>query len=77
MSKTYFSAYFKRNFDVSYRNYITDYKLKLIEKRIQSGQMTMKQIAFEFGFTDESHLTNYFKNLKKINPSDFKLQNHV
>lgn len=77
ISKTYFSVYFKRNFDVSYRNYITDYKIKLIERRIRSGQMTMKQIAFEFGFTDESHLTNYFKNLNKINPSDFKLQNHV
>lgn len=75
ISKTYFSAYFKRNFDVTYRNYITDYKLKLIERRIQSGQMTMKQIAFEFGFTDESHLTNYFKNLNKMNPSEFKMKN--
>nr|WP_314491024.1 AraC family transcriptional regulator [uncultured Chryseobacterium sp.] len=73
ISKTYFGAYFKRNFEVSYQHYITDYKLKLIERRIQSGQMTMKQIAFEFGFTDESHLTNYFKNLNKINPSGFKL----
>ncbi|MCX8524908.1 AraC family transcriptional regulator [Chryseobacterium formosus] len=75
ISNTYFSAYFKRNFDVTYRKYITDYKLKLIERRIQSGQMTMKQIAFEFGFTDESHLTNYFKKLNKMNPSDFKLKN--
>jgi AraC-like DNA-binding protein len=74
ISKTYFSSYFKRNFDVSYRKYITDYKLKLIERRIQSGQMTMKQIAFEFGFTDESHLTNYFKKQMKINPSDYKFQ---
>lgn len=77
ISKTYFSAYFKRNFDVSYRDYITDYKLKLIERRIQSGQMTMKQIAYEFGFTDESHLTNYFKNLNKMNPSNFRLLNRV
>jgi AraC-like DNA-binding protein len=74
ISKTYFSSYFKRNFDVSYRKYITDYKLKLIERRIQSGQMTMKQIAFEFGFSDESHLTNYFKKQMKINPSDYKFQ---
>lgn len=72
ISPTYFSAYFKRNFEVSYRDYINDYKLKLIERRIQSGQMTMKQIAFEFGFTDESHLTNYFKKQKNISPSDYK-----
>ncbi|MGI9651497.1 helix-turn-helix domain-containing protein [Chryseobacterium sp. RLHN22] len=74
ISKTYFGSYFKRNFEVSYRKYITDYKLKLIEKRIQAGQMTMKQIAFEFGFTDESHLTNYFKKQMNMNPSDYKFQ---
>lgn len=74
ISDTYFGAYFKRNFEVSYRKYITDYKLKLIERRIQAGQMTMKQIAFEFGFTDESHLTNYFKKQLNINPSDYKFQ---
>lgn len=74
ISNTYFSAYFKRNFDVSYRKYITDYKLKLIEKRIQSGQMTMKQIAYEFGFTDESHLTNYFKKQNNLSPTDYKFQ---
>ncbi|MDH6253793.1 AraC-like DNA-binding protein [Chryseobacterium sp. H1D6B] len=73
ISNTYFGAYFKRNFDVSYRKYITDYKLKLIERRIQSGQMTMKQISYEFGFTDESHLTNYFKKQTKTSPTDFKL----
>ncbi|MCS3528975.1 AraC family transcriptional regulator [Chryseobacterium sp. JUb7] len=77
ISETYFGAYFKRNFDVSYRKYITDYKLKLIERRIQSGQVTMKQIAYEFGFTDESHLTNYFKKQTNTNPSDFKFQHRI
>lgn len=72
----YFSAYFKRNFEMSYRDYVNDYKLKLIEKRIDSGQMTMKQIAYEFGFTDESHLTNYFKKLRNISPTGYKLK-HV
>lgn len=73
ISPSYFSAYFKRNFDGSYRDYINDYKLKLIERRIQSGQMTLKQIAFEFGFTDESHLTNYFKKLKNTSPKAYRL----
>lgn len=77
ISETYFGAYFKRNFDVSYRKYITDYKLKLIERRIQSRQMTMKQIAYEFGFTDESHLTNYFKKQTSISPTDFKFQHSI
>jgi AraC-like DNA-binding protein len=77
ISETYFGAYFKRNFDISYRKYITDYKLKLIEMRILSAQVTMKQIAYEFGFTDESHLTNYFKKQKKVSPTDFKILQKV
>lgn len=74
ISPTYFSAYFRRNFDVSYRNYVNDYKTKLIERRIESGQMNMKQIAFEFGFTDVSHLTNFFKKQRNLSPTDYKLQ---
>lgn len=74
ISPGYFSNYFKRNFEVNYRDYVKNYKLRLIERRILSGKMTMKQIAFEFGFTDESHLTNYFKKQMKINPSQYKLK---
>jgi len=32
----------------------------------------MKQIAFEFDFTDESHLSNYFKKQRNIKPSAMK-----
>ena len=74
ISPGYFSNYFKRNFEVSYRDYVKNYKLRLIERRILSGKMTIKQIAFEFGFTDESHLTNYFKKQMKMNPSQYKLK---
>ncbi|MEG2102391.1 MAG: helix-turn-helix domain-containing protein, partial [Flavobacterium sp.] len=35
-------------------------------------QLPIKQIAYEFGFTDESHLSNYFKKRKNMNPTDFK-----
>lgn len=72
IAQSYFSAYFKRSFSISYRDYINNLRLKLIEKRISNNQMPIKQIAYEFGFTDESHLSNYFKKRKNINPSEFK-----
>lgn len=72
IAQTYFSAYFKRSFSITYRDYINNLRLKLIEKRISNNQMPIKQIAYEFGFTDESHLSNYFKKRKNINPSEFK-----
>ena len=72
IAESYFSAYFKRSFSITYRDYINTLRTKLIEKRIAGNQMPIKQIAHEFGFTDESHLSNYFKKRKNIKPSDFK-----
>ncbi len=72
IASNYFSAYFKRNFGVSYREYINDYRTALIEKRLTAGQLSMKQIADEFGFTDESHLSNYFKNRNQTRPTFYR-----
>lgn len=72
IAESYFSAYFKRTFSISYRDYIHNLRMTLIEKRIQNKQLNIKQIAHEFGFTDESHLSNYFKKRRNINPTNFK-----
>ena len=75
IAPTYFGAYFKRNFQISFREYIDNYRLALIEKRMSSGQNTIKQIAYEFGFTDESHLSHYYKNKKKKTLGTIKVKN--
>ena len=71
IAPSYFSAWFRRNFTMSYRDYINNLRTKLIEKRIAGRNIPIKQIAYEFGFTDESHLSNYFKKRKNIKPSAF------
>ncbi|GGE96857.1 AraC-type DNA-binding protein [Chishuiella changwenlii] len=71
IAQNYFSNYFKRNFEVSFKEYIDDYRIKLIEKRLELKENSIKQIANEFGFTDESHLTNYFKKHRNISPSQY------
>lgn len=68
---SYFGAYFKRNFGMPYRDYINSLRTKLIEKRIAGGNVSLTQIADEFGFADNSHLTNFFKKQKAMKPSDF------
>ncbi len=72
ISANYFSNYFKRNFNISFRQYITDYRMKLIENRLTSGKQSINEIAIEFGFADTSHFSNYFKAQKNITPNAYR-----
>jgi AraC family L-rhamnose operon regulatory protein RhaS len=53
----YIGPYFKRNAGVTLRDYIKDFRKGLILQRMDSGNYSLKQIAAEFGLTDESHVS--------------------
>jgi AraC-like DNA-binding protein len=72
IAPTYISEYFKRQSGESLQQYITGYKLKLIETRLLYTDMRITEIAYEFGFTDESHLSRIFKKYKGESPSAFR-----
>jgi AraC-like DNA-binding protein len=72
ISPTYLSEYFKRNNGDSLQQYITQYKLKLVEARLQYSSMRVGEIADELGFTDESHLNRMFKKYRGVNPSAYR-----
>lgn len=67
----YFSAYFKRRYNISYSQYVNQYKASLIELRFQSSQFTIRQVAEEFGFADESHLSRFFKKHHQLSPGAY------
>lgn len=58
----YIGPYFKRNTGISLREYIGNYRKNLIRKRQDSGGYSLKQIAAEFGLTDESHVSKLMRN---------------
>jgi AraC family L-rhamnose operon regulatory protein RhaS len=60
-TKDYMGQYFKKNAGMTIRDYVSDYRGNLIRQRINSGQFGLKQIASEFGLTDESHLSQILK----------------
>lgn len=72
ISPSYISEYFKRHLGESLQHYITNYRLKLIETRLHHTDMRINEIAFEFGFTDESHLTRIFKKYRGQSPAAFR-----
>lgn len=61
LSKDYIGPYFKKQTGITLREYINTYRNSLINKRLESGQYKLKQIAAEFGLTDESHVSKLMK----------------
>lgn len=74
VSPTYISEYFKKKSGESLQQYITGYKLKLLEHRLQYTEMRMHEIAAELGFSDESHLNRIFKKYRGLSPTLFRKQ---
>jgi AraC family L-rhamnose operon regulatory protein RhaS len=60
-TKDYMGQYFKANTGLTLRDYISDYRGSLIKQRVDSGRFNLKQIASEFGLTDESHVSKLLK----------------
>jgi len=72
ISLNYISEYFKKHTGENLQQYIINYKLSLVEIRLNHSDMRLNEIAFELGFTDESHLTRIFKKYRGINPTEYR-----
>ena len=72
ISANYISEYFKKQTGENLQQFIINYKLSLAETRLRFSNMRLNEIAFELGFTDESHLTKTFKKYKGESPAQFK-----
>ncbi len=72
ISQNYISEYFKKHTGENLLQFITSYKLRLVETRLQYSALRISEIAYELGFTDESHLNRTFKKYKGMTPSEFR-----
>ncbi|WP_268224765.1 helix-turn-helix domain-containing protein [Sinomicrobium oceani] len=60
-SPNYIGTLFKDKVGTSLKSYIQQYRYNLLEQRLAQGNGSTKQLALEFGFTDESHLHRFVK----------------
>jgi AraC-like DNA-binding protein len=77
ISLNYLGRYFKKQTGETLQHYIANYKMRLVEVRLLRSDMRINEIAYEFNFTDESHLNRAFKKYKGMNPSEFRKINSV
>ncbi|WP_321331637.1 AraC family transcriptional regulator [uncultured Bacteroides sp.] len=72
INKNYFNQYFRKATGSSFKKYIQTYALNLVAYRLVHQDRTLSQLAFDFGYSDESHLSNAFKTHFNQTPSAFK-----
>lgn len=72
ISLHYLGRYFKKQTGDTLQAYIHNFRLRLVETRLLHSDMRINEIAYEFNFTDESHLNRAFKKYRGMNPSEFR-----
>ncbi|MCV9927851.1 AraC family transcriptional regulator [Flavobacterium sp. LS1R49] len=72
LSDTYLGSYFRKQCNESIQQYISSYRIRLIEHRLRFSNKRVHEIADEFGFADESHINKFFKRHKGMSLSLYR-----
>ena len=76
-SKSTLLTSFKRRFGVTVNSYITDLRLELSCKLLNSGEKTVSEVAAECGFSDQSYFSKVFSAKYGIPPSEYRHKNEA
>jgi AraC family transcriptional regulator len=63
---------FKKVYRSTVADYIRELRIKSARQMLLKSDLPLAQIAFENGFTDQSHFTKIFKRLTDKTPAEFK-----
>lgn len=72
ISANYLNILCKKNLDISATQLIQQRVILEAKRLLLSTNCSIKEIAFELGFTDHAYFSNFFKNHLGISPSEFR-----
>lgn len=71
------SALLNQNLNISFYDYINNYRVKEVKKRMQNLEFekyTLLAIALESGFNSKASFNRIFKKISNVSPSEYKKQ---
>ena len=71
LSKFHFSRLFKQAIGLTPHKYLLKRRIEKAARVLKQGDLGIADVAFMFGFTDQSHFTRAFKQVKGVTPRLF------
>lgn len=76
-NKAYFTTLFKKNFRITFTDYVNNYKIELAKSYIRNGNYNLNEVAQNSGFNYYAYFFKKFKAITGVSPSDFVEQCRV
>ncbi len=72
LSPYHFARFFKQSTGITPHQYLLQCRLEEARHLLLLGNLSISQIALSVGFTDQSHLTRYFKRTFHVTPTEMR-----
>jgi len=72
LSSTYIGQYFRRHTGQTLKAFIQKSRIRAIQLQLEFSDKTVSQLAFEYGYTDESHLIKAFRTQLNETPTLYR-----
>ena len=63
---------FKKDLNSTLKNVIKDYLLRALKRTLLLNKLSLKEIAYDYGFNDPSYFTKYIKKELGCTPNEFR-----
>lgn len=70
-SKGYFCALFRKNFETTFSNYLTDYRLGAAMTDYRNSSLRLSEIAEQVGFGDYCYFSRCFRRKTGVSPNEY------
>lgn len=72
LSTSQFTRLFTSQFNMTPKRYMDQQRLTLAKRMLRSSEMSVKQLAFNMGFKQLSHFSNWFRKHQGVSPRKYR-----
>jgi AraC-like DNA-binding protein len=72
LSMHHFARQFKQSFGVTPHHYLTQKRVERAQEMLARTDLSLSEIAYATGFSDQSHLARHFRHMLGTTPSEFR-----